>query len=67
MTWQQLVNLLMFWIKKNPQIANEPVLVWLYDDVEYRAGEHEIGSIDPFNPYEEITPLNKLSMNVKEQ
>lgn len=32
----------------------------------YGAGKHKIGSIDPFNPYEKITPLNKLSMNVKE-
>jgi hypothetical protein len=66
MTWQQLVNWLTFEIKKDPKIANEPALVWLYDDVEYGAGEHEIGSIDPFNPYEETTARNRLSMNLKE-
>lgn len=66
MTWNQLLNYLAFEIKKNPQIANEPALVWLYDDVKYSAGEHEISSIDPFNPYEETTPRNRLSMNLKE-
>ena len=66
MTWNELLNCITFEINRNPSVANMPAMVWLYDDVMYRSGEHEILSLDAYFPEEEVSDNNRLSMNLLE-
>lgn len=66
MTWNELLNCITFEINRNPSVANMPATVWLYEDVMYRSGEHEIRSLDACFPEEAVSDNNRLSMNLLE-
>ena len=66
MTWNELLNCITFEINRNPSVADMPATVWLYDDVMYRSGEHEILSLDACFPEDEVSDDNRLSMNLLE-
>lgn len=66
MTWSQLLDCILFEMFKNPSVANMPAKVWLYEDVMYRSGEHEICSLDACFPEDAVSDDNRLSMNLLE-
>lgn len=66
MTWSQLLDCILFEILKKPSVANMSATVWLYEDVMYRSGEHEICSLDAYSPEDEVSEDNRLSMNLLE-
>lgn len=66
MTWNELLNCITFEINRNPSVANMSATVWLYEDVMYRSGEHEICSLDAYSPEDEVSEDNRLSMNLLE-
>jgi len=66
MTWNELMGRILFEIIRNPSVANMPAMVWLFDDVAYRSGEHEICSLDACFPEDAVSDDNRLSMNLLE-
>lgn len=67
MTWKELADYLNMELKRTPAIADMTALVWLHsDDAPLLAGEHEVFDIGAYDPTQETTLNNRLSIGIVE-